>query len=73
VWWWEYFENRGMLCYFRGVRYVSDQMINRENGNFVKVNVKPTGLNPLPSPMWKEDLRLPVKTAPMMRAVTGDD
>lgn len=31
-WWWEYFENRGMMTYFRGVREISDRMLAAGNG-----------------------------------------
>lgn len=43
-WWWEYFENRGMMTYFRGVRHINDQMIKAGNGEFVKVKVKTNGV-----------------------------
>lgn len=43
-WWWEYFENRGMMTYFRGVRHINDQMIESGNGEFVKVDIKTNGL-----------------------------
>ncbi len=38
-WWWEYFENRGMMTYFRGVREISDQMLIAGNGNFERINI----------------------------------
>jgi hypothetical protein len=33
-WWWEYFENRGMVPYFRGVRLISDRMMADGGGKF---------------------------------------
>ena len=39
-WWWEYFENRGMVPYFRNVRYVNDRMLEQGNGTFESVPVK---------------------------------
>lgn len=33
-WWWEYFENRGMMSYFRGVRQISDRMLADGKGSF---------------------------------------
>ena len=38
-WWWEYFENRGMVPYFRNVRYVSDRMLKYGAGAFEPVPV----------------------------------
>src|SRR5574344_435203 len=31
-WWWEFFENRGMMTYFSVVRRISDDMQNNSNG-----------------------------------------
>lgn len=39
-WWWEYFENRGMMTYFRGVRAVSDRMLAAGNGAFEEVKTE---------------------------------
>lgn len=33
-WWWEYFENRGMVPYFRGVRLINDRMLADGGGVF---------------------------------------
>jgi hypothetical protein len=33
-WWWEYFDNRNMVPYFRGVRKVSDLMLASGKGSF---------------------------------------
>ncbi|HAN79415.1 MAG TPA: glycoside hydrolase [Bacteroidales bacterium] len=37
-WWWEYFENRGMMSYFARVRYISDRMLADGKGNFEQVD-----------------------------------
>ena len=42
-WWWEYFENRGMVPYFRHVRTVSDRMLARGKGSFEPVPVEAAG------------------------------
>ena len=42
-WWWEYFENRGMVPYFRHVRYVSDRMLREGRGSFETVPVQADG------------------------------
>ena len=42
-WWWEYFENRGMVPYFRNVRYVNDRMLKDGKGAFEVVPVKAGG------------------------------
>ena len=42
-WWWEYFENRGMVPYFRNVRYVNDRMLKYGKGAFEPVEVKADG------------------------------
>ncbi len=39
-WWWEYFDDRGITPYFRGVRDISDQMLAAGNGIFDTVSVK---------------------------------
>ena len=39
-WWWEYFENRGMVPYFRNVRTVSDRMLAAGKGTFEQVPVQ---------------------------------
>ena len=38
-WWWEYFENRGMMSYFRGVRRISDRMLADGKGAFEQLSV----------------------------------
>lgn len=43
-WWWEYFEDRGLVSYFRGVREISDLMLKSGNGDFKKINVRAEGL-----------------------------
>jgi len=42
-WWWEYFENRGMVPYFRNVRYVNDRMLKFGKGKFEPVKVEAHG------------------------------
>ena len=42
-WWWEYFENRGMVPYFRNVRYVNDRMLKVGKGSFEPVEVEADG------------------------------
>lgn len=44
-WWWEYFENRGMMSYFKGVREINDQMLKAGNGSFEKIEVHSDQLN----------------------------
>ena len=39
-WWWEYFDNRGMVPYFRNVRYVNDRMLEAGKGSFEQVPVQ---------------------------------
>ncbi len=39
-WWWEYFENRGMMSYFKNVREIMDEMMISGKGSFAPVNVK---------------------------------
>ncbi len=38
-WWWEYFENRGLMPYFRGVRLISDRMLADGKGAFEQLSV----------------------------------
>lgn len=38
-WWWEFFENRGMMEYFKGVRTISDMMLTSGKGKFVQLPV----------------------------------
>lgn len=38
-WWWEYFENRGMMTYFKGVRQISDRMLADGRGAFEQLTV----------------------------------
>ncbi|MEQ8471378.1 MAG: DUF5060 domain-containing protein [Marinoscillum sp.] len=37
TWWWEFFDERGMTPYFRGVRQISDEMLEAGNGSFEQV------------------------------------
>jgi len=39
-WWWEFFENRGMMTYFEMVKKVNNQMISEGKGKFEIVDVK---------------------------------
>lgn len=43
-WWWEYFENRGLMSYFRGVREINDQMLEAGKGDFKPVKIQANGL-----------------------------
>ena len=36
-WWWEYFDNRGLVPYFQKVREVSDLMLEAGGGSFEAV------------------------------------
>lgn len=38
-WWWELFDDEKMAYYFKGVREISDAMLNAGNGSFVQVPV----------------------------------
>ena len=38
-WWWEFFDQRGMTSYFRGVRQISDQMLASGNGSFEYMDI----------------------------------
>ena len=42
-WWWEYFENRGLVPYFQNVRYVNDRMLKFGKGSFEPVEVEADG------------------------------
>lgn len=46
-WWWEYFDARGMTPYYRGVREISDRMLESGKGNFEKINVENENLHAL--------------------------
>jgi hypothetical protein len=39
-WWWEFFENRGMMSYFEIVKKVNDQMISEGRGKFEIIDLK---------------------------------
>lgn len=39
-WWWEYFDDRGMVPYFKAVRNVSDMMLKQSNGKFQIVDAE---------------------------------
>ncbi|MGQ8335510.1 DUF5060 domain-containing protein [Sunxiuqinia sp. A32] len=43
-WWWEYFEDRDMMGYFRGVSEINNQMLQAGNGDFEKIDVDVEGL-----------------------------
>lgn len=43
-WWWEYFEHRGMMKYFKPVRAVSDMMLAEGRGSFEMVQVPVAGV-----------------------------
>ena len=38
TWWWEFFDERGMTPYFRGVRQISDEMLEAGNGSFEQIS-----------------------------------
>ena len=42
-WWWEYFDNRGMVPYFRGVRKVSGLMLASGKGQFETLEAAANG------------------------------
>ena len=44
-WWWEYFDNRGMTVYFKGVREINDQMLAAGNGSFENIAVEADSLD----------------------------
>lgn len=46
-WWWEYFDNRGMVPYYRHVRYVSDRMLSEGKGSFEVIPVQAVGADAL--------------------------
>jgi hypothetical protein len=39
TWWWEFFDTNNMTPYFRGVREISDLMLNAGEGSFEIINV----------------------------------
>jgi hypothetical protein len=39
TWWWEFFDERNMTPYFRGVRMISDEMLKDGQGTFEVANV----------------------------------
>jgi hypothetical protein len=39
-WWWEFFDKKGMMPYFKGVREISDQMLIAGNGSFEVVGAE---------------------------------
>ena len=41
-WWWEFFENRGMMGYFKQVNEINRSMLEAGNGKFEISEVKPT-------------------------------
>lgn len=42
-WWWEFFQDRGLVPYFRNVRTVSDMMLEAGGGEFEQVKVEADG------------------------------
>lgn len=42
-WWWEYFDNRKLVPYFRAVRMVSEQMLRESGGRFLQVEAEADG------------------------------
>jgi len=44
-WWWEFFENRGLTSYFKGVRAITDQMLTAGKGEFQPVTVQAGALD----------------------------
>ncbi|MGE5497919.1 MAG: cellulase family glycosylhydrolase [Syntrophothermus sp.] len=40
TWWWELFDTRNMTPYFKGVREISDQMLEAGNGSFEPLEIK---------------------------------
>ena len=42
-WWWEYFQDRNLVPYFRNVREVNDRMLSAGRGSFQPVEVKASG------------------------------
>jgi hypothetical protein len=43
-WWWEFFDDRGVTPYFKGIRDISDQMLAAGNGSFDTVTVRGNGV-----------------------------
>jgi len=39
-WWWEFFDGNGLTPYFRGVREMSDRMLEAGGGSFERVEVR---------------------------------
>lgn len=46
-WWWEYFDNRGLVPYFRNVRHISDRMLKNGKGSFEPVKAEAGGADAL--------------------------
>lgn len=42
-WWWEYFDNRKLVPYFRAVRMVSELMLRESGGRFLQVEAEADG------------------------------
>lgn len=40
-WWWEFFENRGMMSYFGKVRQINDMMLKAGEGSFSELEIRP--------------------------------
>jgi len=44
TWWWEAFDARNMQTYFRGVRAISDKMLDASKGNMTKATISASGI-----------------------------
>ena len=42
-WWWEWFDEHGMMPYFRNVRYINDMMLEAGKGSFEHLKTKDQG------------------------------
>ena len=42
-WWWEYFDEKGMIPYFHGVREMNDRMLRDGSGDFKSTSAKSAG------------------------------
>ncbi len=42
-WWWEYFDERGLTTYFRGVREINDLMLEAGKGSFEHIEAQSRG------------------------------
>jgi len=44
-WWWEFFEDKGMNSYFKGVREINDKMLQAGNGEFEVLPIQASNLD----------------------------